>query len=87
MPRFKWIPRWNRAWDIQCSVCYNVAFERHHIIYEPEYLATLCIPCHKIITKLNRTKARKKGYKPLTNKDRLKVYRSFCRRGPKYANI
>ena len=48
---------------------------RHHITYEPEYLALLCETCHIVITKINTAVAFKVG--KLSNEQRIAIYDFF----------
>lgn len=59
-----------------CMKCGKQAKHRHHIIYEPEYLAPLCKKCHTLITFWNRMIG-KSLRKKLTNRARIKIWDKF----------
>lgn len=39
----------------KCRACKSRStdWHKHHVIYDPDWVVRLCIPCHKIITGMN----------------------------------
>ena len=70
------IPNWNKDWSIKCFCCSRIAWENHHITYEPNITRKLCVVCHNIITRLNSKYALKNGRK-LTNSERYTIFQYF----------
>ena len=85
--------------DKLCKKCANSTeyfpskyFHIHHIIYQPEEVATLCINCHSIITALNtywviEINKNKKGFikkykRCLTNDERFCLWNFFIKKVP-----
>jgi protein-arginine kinase activator protein McsA len=63
----------------KCKKCGKRAkLERHHIVYDPEITVTICIKCHKEITRLNKQAARStRVYHKLTNLERILIWLRF----------